>query len=191
MNTQPIERGGDDASLPSPAARSLLRMSVGSELLAVPIDAVAEVLQAPRLTPLPRTPAFMRGVMNLRGAVVPVVDLAVRLADDPAAQPSLIARRSCVVVVRLDDSIDTDAATSPDAEPGGPVVIGLLVDAVHEVFAADVADIDAVPPLGTPVAARYLAGILRTRTQLISLLNLARVLSASELSGLLVADTRH
>lgn len=191
MNPQPSLGGGDDASLPPHTSRSLLRMSVGSELLAVPIDAVAEVLQAPRLTPLPRTPAFMRGVMNLRGAVVPVVDLAVRLADDPTAKASLISRRSCVVVVRLDESTEADAATTPDAEPSGPVVIGLMVDAVHEVFAADVADIDTVPPLGTPVAAHYLAGILRTRTQLISLLNLARVLSARELSGLLAADSRH
>jgi hypothetical protein len=54
-------------------------MSAGGELVAVPIESVREILEVGRLTPLPRTPDFVRGVMNLRGAVVPVVDLSARI----------------------------------------------------------------------------------------------------------------
>jgi purine-binding chemotaxis protein CheW len=74
---------------------SLLRMAVGDEDLAVPIDDVREILEVGRLTTLPRTPSFVRGVMNLRGAVVPVIDLAARVGQNAIT----IGRRSCVVVV--------------------------------------------------------------------------------------------
>jgi len=69
------------ATTPADLTQSLLRMAVGSESMAVPIDDVREILEVGRLTALPRTPAFVRGVMNLRGAVVPVIDLAARVGQ--------------------------------------------------------------------------------------------------------------
>ena len=92
-------------------------MAVGTADMAVHIDDVREILEVGRLTALPRTPEFVRGVMNLRGAVVPVIDLAARLG-----QPAItIGRRSCVVVVEaglpaLDDSALDSAG---DDEPEG------------------------------------------------------------------------
>ena len=77
-----------------PAPCSLLRMAVGDEMVAVGIEDVREILQMTRLTPLPRTPDFVRGVMNLRGAVVPVVDLAAPAGPRAhGAQPPQLHRR--------------------------------------------------------------------------------------------------
>ena len=161
--------------------RALLRMAVGADVLALPIAAVREILQAPRLTPLPRTPAFVRGVMNLRGAVVPVIDLAARLADrhDSVAASSL-SRRSCVVVVEL-------AGTEGERAPA----LGLLVDGVHEVFDVNVGEIEPVPPLGTCIGAEYLAGMVRGRGQVIALLGLERVLDVGDLAALIERHAVH
>ncbi|MCC5329674.1 chemotaxis protein CheW, partial [Staphylococcus aureus] len=73
------------------------RFSVGPDAYAVRIELVREILEVGQMTPLPLMPTFVRGVMNLRGAVVPVVDLAARLGMDPTA----IGRRTCVIMVGI------------------------------------------------------------------------------------------
>lgn len=167
---------------------SLLRMSVGSEVLALPIDEVHEILQLTRMTPLPRTPAFVRGVMNLRGAVVPVIDLAARLGQ-PATQ---LGRRSCIVVVSCSTPHASTEAATPDAPDGdavddagsdAPLTVGLLVDAVFEVFDRSSHEIEPPPALGTRVATDYLRGITRAAGSLVGVLALARVLAVRELTA--------
>lgn len=164
---------------------SLLRMAVGPEVLAVPIAEVREILQLSRLTPLPRTPEFVRGVMNLRGAVVPVIDLASRLGG-PATQ---IGRRSCIVVVELRAGAAVDDASVPADQ--ALVVVGLLVDAVYEVFDTLPGEIEAVPPLGTRVAADALDGMTRARGEVVGILSLQRVLAHRELSTLISNHQPH
>jgi purine-binding chemotaxis protein CheW len=165
---------------------SLLRMAVGSEVLAVPIEDVREILQVSRLTPLPRTPAFVRGVMNLRGAVVPVIDLAARLGHEAAE----IGRRSCIVIVQT-------VATGPgDGEEGvhgdaTPLVVGLLVDAVFEVFDRAASEIEAAPALGTGIDAVFLRGMTRAAGEVIGVIALAQVLATRELSAAIAAYQPH
>lgn len=159
------------ADHPGSEVVSLLRMAVGQEILAVPIDDVREILQVARLTPLPRTPAFVRGVMNLRGAVVPVIDLAARLGG-PATVPG---RRSCIVVVDC-----SDASDDPDA--GSRLTVGLLVDAVFEVFDRGAHEVESAPPLGTHIDAAFLKGMTRSGGDLIGVLSLAHVLATRELA---------
>lgn len=182
MTTATLQR---DATLPpgdtapdSSAAQPLLRMTVGGSTLAVPIAEVREILEVGRLTAIPRTPAFVRGVMNLRGAVVPVIDLAARLGHGPVA----IGRRSCVVVVE-----GRDVGGDGDEAPGAALPFGLLVDGVHEVLEIGANEVEAVPPLGTEVDARYLAGITRARGELVPVLELPQVLAADELGQLIAA----
>jgi purine-binding chemotaxis protein CheW len=162
---------------------ALLRMAVGTEAVAVPIDEVREILEVGRLTALPRTPDFVRGVMNLRGAVVPVIDLLARLGQPPAQ----IGRRSCVVVVETSAGNDGPDADEDNADAPGsePLVVGLLVDAVYEVFDAPPGDFEPVPPLGTPIAAAHLRGMSRVRNEVIGVLALDRVLAQHELSALI------
>lgn len=159
---------------------SMLRMAVGSEAVAVAIDDVREILEVGRLTALPRTPDFVRGVMNLRGAVVPVIDLVARLGQPPAQ----IGRRSCVVVVEAGPPAD-DGADGADADTGETLVVGLLVDAVYEVFDAPPGSFEPVPPLGTHIDASYLMGMSRVRGEVIGVLALDRVLAQQELSALI------
>jgi purine-binding chemotaxis protein CheW len=158
-----------------PATLSLLRMAVADLALAVPIDHVREILEVGRLTELPRTPDFVRGVMNLRGAVVPVVDLAARCG----LGATTVRRRSCIVVVEA-------GGTEQEA-----LVVGLLVDAVFEVFDTAGASVEPVPMLGTPVRADFLAGMTRAHGQVVAMLDLAHVLSPQDLAAAIDAWQPH
>jgi purine-binding chemotaxis protein CheW len=158
---------------------SLLRMAVGDEVVSVGIEDVREILQITRLTPLPRTPDFVRGVMNLRGAVVPVVDLAARLGR-PA---TVLGRRSCIVVVEYLPAVDEEDAAGEADHSGQTTVMGLLVDAVFEVFDRQADEIEAAPSLGTRVPHEYLRGVTRAAGQLIGVLALSRLLAAGDLAA--------
>jgi purine-binding chemotaxis protein CheW len=179
------------AALPAaPAAAieatcSLLRMAVGCDMLAVPIEDVREILQVTRLTPLPRTPLFVRGVMNLRGAVVPVIDLAARLGGHATE----IGRRSCIVVVEC--SLAADDEDAADTDDCAALIVGLLVDAVFEVFDRGCADIEAAPVMGTGVAPQFLRGITRAGGELIGVLALGHVLAPRELAAAIAAYQPH
>lgn len=188
----PLHHARPEAAVPVEAAQPLLRMAVGAEALAVPIDDVREILEVGRLTALPRTPAFVRGVMNLRGAVVPVIDLAARVGR----APTVLGKRSCVVVVETghhpDEAADAaDATEHADEDDAGPLVVGLLVDAVYEVLDVPASGIEPVPPLGTRIAADFLRGMTRARGEVIGVLALERVLARHELSQLIAAHTPH
>jgi purine-binding chemotaxis protein CheW len=173
------------------APQSLLRMAVGPETLAVPIEQVREILEVTRLTPLPRTPAFVRGVMNLRGAVVPVLDLAARLG----LPPTTLGRRSCIVVVESGPAVQADGDSDSEGDgaesAGAALVVGLLVDAVYEVFDTTAAQVEAVPALGTRIAPDLLSGMTRARGEVIGLLALQRVLSAAELTEMIARHAAH
>ena len=159
---------------------SLLRMAVGEEPLAVPIDQVREILQVLRMTPLPRTPSFVRGVMNLRGSVVPVIDQAARLGL-PA---TVIGRRSCIVVVQTVEEHTDDGSTSVGS-------MGLLVDAVFEVFDRSAGEIEPAPVIGTLIPPQHLLGMTRASGRLIGVLALDRVLAAPDLAAAIAGFQPH
>lgn len=165
---------------PAPEAEqeSMLRMAVGGQILAVPIDNVREILEVGRMTPLPRTPEFVRGVMNLRGAVVPVLDLAARIELGAAT----LGRRSCVVIVESAEVDEEDGGEPGSADEAETLVVGLLVDAVYEVFEASTDAVEAVPALGTAVPAHFLSGMTRARGDVVGVLALGRVLARRELT---------
>lgn len=163
----------DPAAAPAGAAtgtgavRQLLRLAIGSQHYAIPIDVVREILKLGRLTQLPRTPAFVRGVMNLRGAVVPVIDLGERLG----LGATTATRRACVVIVELQRH-----------DPPHRQTVGVVVDAVHEVVDIAAADLEPPPPLGTRVSADLLEGMARLRSAFVPLLALERVLDEDALA---------
>lgn len=144
----------------------LLRLAVGARMYAVPIERVREILKVTQLTALPLMPEFVRGVMNLRGAVVPVIDLGARLGGGATA----LARRTCVVIIEQ-RSTDGTAQT-----------MGVLVDAVHEVVDTTDADLEPVPHLGTEIAAEFLAAMARLRGEIVPVLALERVLDEEALT---------
>lgn len=157
------------------ASRQYLRFALADGAYAVPIDAVREILELAPITPLPQMPPFIRGVMNLRGAVVPVIDLAARYGLPVAS----VGRRSCIVVVDV---------PSPDPSRPGSQVLGLLVDTVHEVLDLDSADLDAAPALGTRIAPEFIAGITRLRGAMLVILHLPQSLDTDALARLIDAN---
>ncbi|WP_310387872.1 chemotaxis protein CheW [Roseateles sp.] len=163
-------RGGIAEQAAAGPMCQLLRLAVGPETLVVPIEAVREILEVGRMTPLPQTPDFVRGVMNLRGAVVPVIDLGARFGFGPTA----IGRRSAIIVVEAKGDEDFDR-----------LIAGMLVDAVFEVLDFDTQRIEAVPSLGVGVAAEFLAGMVNLAGAYAALLNLDQVLSPVALSALI------
>jgi purine-binding chemotaxis protein CheW len=146
-----------------------LTFALKGETFAVSIEAIKEIIEYPELTSVPLMPAFLRGVMNLRGAVIPVVDLSERFHLGVAT----LGRRSCVIVFEV-------------ASPEGQQVIGAMVDAVHEVVEVDASLLDATPEFGTHVAPEFIKGMLRLNERIVVLLDLERVLSLEQLEALMV-----
>ncbi|RQO62607.1 chemotaxis protein CheW [Paucibacter sp. KBW04] len=152
--------------------QQLLRLAVGRETLVIPIEVVREILEVGRMTPLPQTPPFVRGVMNLRGAVVPVVDLGARFGLGITE----LGRRTAIIVVEAKGDDDYDR-----------LIAGVLVDAVYEVLEVDSKRIEPAPSLGVAISPEFLAGMVNVRGSYAALLNLDQVLSPAALSALMAA----
>jgi purine-binding chemotaxis protein CheW len=152
--------------LPS-ALRQVLRLAVGAESLVVPIESVHEILEVGRLTAMPQSPALLRGVMNLRGAVVPVIDLAARFG----MPPTVLGRRSAIVVVEVAGDETHERLTA-----------GMLVDAVYEVLEFDSEQVEAVPSLGVRLPPGFIAGMVNLPSGYAALLSLEQILSPSDLA---------
>jgi purine-binding chemotaxis protein CheW len=142
-----------------------LTFKLGEDVFAIEIAPIREILEYPNITTIPLTPAFVRGVMNVRGNVVPVIDLALRLGN----QRTEIARRTCVVIVEV--AVATDK----------PMHIGLLVDAVNEVLDVERKQIEPKPSFGLGIRAEFVAGMLRSAQGFVVVLEPDEVLSNAEL----------
>lgn len=125
---------------------------------------VREIVQYEPPTPVPHAPRVVRGLINLRGSVVPVVDLTVKLG----LEPSPITRRTCIVVVELADRQGA--------------VMGIAADAVRRVVDLGGGDIEPVPDFGLPVKPEFLAGLGKVGKSFVLLLDADRLLTADELT---------
>ena len=144
-----------------------LTFTLGSEMFAVGILNVKEIIEYGNLTEIPMMPAFIRGVINLRGAVVPVVDLAARFGG----KISDVQRRTCIVIVEI---------TQDDAKHD----IGIMVDAVSEVLEIGVKDIEPPPSFGAKIRADFIAGMGKVNQKFVIILQIDRVLSVDEMAML-------
>lgn len=141
-----------------------LTFSVGGEAYALGILRVREIVAYQPVTRVPGTPSYLRGVTNLRGSVVPVVDLAVKLG-----LPETVAgRRSCIVVVEAQVE-------------GEATVLGLAVDSVSEVLELPASDVFPPPTFGTRIRNDLLLGVGRAGDRFVLLPDLDRILSTDDL----------
>lgn len=145
-------------------AQQFLTFQVAGEEYGIPILRVREILRYEGATRVPSTPPWVLGVLNLRGSVVPVVDLARKFG----LPPSTIGARTCVVVVEVDLGAEQ-------------TLMGVIADAVSEVLDLSSQDVEPPPAFGTHVRIDYLAGMGRVGRRFVLLLDTDRVLSASEL----------
>ncbi|MBN8466688.1 chemotaxis protein CheW [Corallococcus exiguus] len=155
---------------PGNGRSSYLSFMLAGEEYAVGLLRVREIIEHRPVTRVPGMPAAVQGVINLRGSVVPVVDLAVKFGLPPRP----ITRWSCFVIVEV--SLD-----------GQQTVLGLLTDTVREVLELGPADIEPPPAFGTRVRLEFLRGMGRHNETFILLLDLDRLLSLEELLRLTAA----
>lgn len=142
-----------------------LSFKLGDEVYAIDIGKIREVLEFTHVTKVPRTPDFMRGVINLRGGVVPVVDLRLKFAMSQTEKTV----NTCIIIVEID--VD-----------GERTVLGALADAVQEVMEIDAAQIEPPPRIGTRLKTDFIRGIGKRNQQFIIILNIDKVFSSEELS---------
>lgn len=148
-----------------------LTFLLAEESYAVSILRVREIIEYDTVTRVPNMPPSIRGVINLRGAVVPVVDLAVRFG----LRDCQVTKRTCVIIVEVEVS-------------GERLVIGLMADAVSQVIDLPPADIEPPPPFGTRVRVDFLEGLGKIGKKFVLILDLDRALSSTDL--LSVADAQ-
>jgi purine-binding chemotaxis protein CheW len=162
------KRGEGRAALQEHSVQSqYLTFTLGSEVFAMPIECIREIIEFGGLTTVPLMPSFLRGVINLRGAVVPVIDLSVRFSREATG----IGRRTCIVILEIE-------------QDGVAQAIGVIVDAVNEVLSINAADIEPRPSFGARIRSDFITGIIRHQERFIISLDVQRVLSVDEMAGL-------
>lgn len=147
------------------AIRQLLTFSAGGQMFGVEIEAIKEIIQYGSVTRVPLTPEYLRGVLNLRGAVVPVVDLGLRFARPGA----VLGKRACIVIIEV-------------MQEGQTQDIGLLVDSVSEVLDVDAASIDPAPAFGAGMRADFIRCMARLASGFVIVLDVERVFGVDEMA---------
>jgi purine-binding chemotaxis protein CheW len=147
-----------------------LTFMLGSEVFAIGILAIKEIIEYGSLTAVPMMPACIRGVINLRGAVVPVMDLAARFGR-PATE---VTKRTCIVIAEIETE-------------GEPHDVGVIVDAVNAVLDIAAADIEPAPAFGTRISTDFIHGMGKVDGTFVILLDINHVLSMEEASAAFVA----
>jgi purine-binding chemotaxis protein CheW len=153
-----------------PGSVQHLSFRVREARYALPIELVREIIEYGHVTPVPMMPSFIHGVINLRGNVVPVLDLAARFG-----MPLSVAnKRTCIVIIEL---------TLDDQEQR----IGLVVDAVDAVLDIDIASVEPAPPFGAGINTDFIAGMARDERGFTIVLDVRRVLSLDDIRQLSLA----
>jgi purine-binding chemotaxis protein CheW len=150
-----------------PRAGKYLTFGLGKEEFAIQVMRVREIMGVQEITAVPQTPVYVKGVINLRGKVIPVIDLRLKFGM-PAQE---YTQRTCIIVVRIDQE-DTHLLT------------GIVVDEVSEVVNLQAGDIEDTPDFGRGVATPYLLGMAKLKGKVKILLDINRVMSELEVHGL-------
>jgi len=144
-----------------------LTFVLGPEPFALDILGVREIIEYAEITTVPMMPDYVRGVINLRGAVVPVVDLQVRFGRAASA----VSKRTCVIII--------EAQVGEDRQ-----VVGLVVDAVNAVLDIPAGDIEPAPSFGASVRTEFIQGVGKVDGRFVILLDLDNIMSAQDLAPL-------
>jgi len=144
-----------------------LTFMLGGETYAMGILSIKEIIEYGNLTEIPRLPEFIRGVINLRGAVVPVIDLSARFGKRATGT----TRRTCIVIVEVVNGEETQD-------------VGVVVDAVTEVLEIPTHEIEPAPSFGANIRADFIEGMGKINGKFVVILNIQQVLSVEEISTL-------
>ena len=164
-------KGGAVAVKVDEAPSQYLTFALGGEMFAVGILNVKEIIEYGHLTEIPMMPSFIRGVINLRGSVVPVIDLSARFGG----KVTELSRRTCIVIVEVSDELG-DQVSRHD--------IGIMVDAVSEVLDIPGSEIEPPPSFGARIRADFIFGMGKVAGKFVIILNINKVLSIEEIAQL-------
>jgi len=142
-----------------------LTFSLREEEYGIGILKVKEIIGMMPITPVPRTPEFVKGVINLRGKVIPVADLRAKFGMESIPYDD----RTCIIVVEIDSETET-------------LLMGIVVDSVSEVLNITEGEIESPPSFGTKLNTDYILGMAKTEHGVKILLNIDRVLSSDQLA---------
>jgi len=155
---------------PSKHTDKYLTVVLADESYGLAVLKVREIIRLQKITPVPQLPDFVKGVINLRGRVIPIIDLRVKFGLAAG-----FTERTCIVVVAV-------------ALPAGPAIhMGLIVDSVEEVVNLAASDIEPTPEFGTTVDTAYILGMAKVKGQVKTLLDIDRVVAADTLHTITAA----
>lgn len=144
-----------------------LTFTLSSEPYALSILCIKEIIQFGQLTEVPRMPNFIRGVINLRGAVVPVIDLSARFGR----LATVVGQRNCIIIVEVTTGEEKHS-------------IGVMVDAVNAVLEIPAKEIEAAPTFGTNVRTDFIEGMGKINGKFVIILNVQHVLSMDDMEAM-------
>ena len=147
------------------SSQQYVTFSLGDELFGVEVTRAREILSVTPVTKVPQTPEYLLGVINLRGQVVPVVDMRLKLGL-PVSEET---EETCIIVVEV--QVD-----------GESIIVGALADAVREVLEIRTDQIEPAPRLGTRLKTEFITGMGKIGEQFLILLNIDRIFSSDELA---------
>lgn len=143
-----------------------LTFNLSEEVFAVDVGRVREILEITTITKVPQTPDFMRGVINLRGSVVPVIDLRLKFGMTETERTV----NTCIIVVEVNMDDET-------------IVLGSLADSVQEVIEMEPEQIEAAPHIGTHLNTDFIKGMGKHDGRFVMILDIDRIFSAQEISA--------
>jgi purine-binding chemotaxis protein CheW len=144
-----------------------LTFKLSDEVFALDVAKVREILELTTITKVPQTPDFMCGVINLRGSVVPVIDMRLKFGISKTEQTV----NTCIIVVEVD--LDGDV-----------IVVGALADSVQEVIEMEPENIEPAPQIGTRLNTEFIKGMGKIDNRFVMILDIDRIFSSQELSDL-------
>ena len=146
--------------------RQYLTFQLGEEVFALDVSHVREILEFTTVTKVPKTPDYMRGVINLRGSVVPVLDMRLKFG-----------------LTEIEKTVDTCIIVVEVSCEGETTVIGALVDSVQEVFELEQDQIEPAPKIGTQLKTGFVKGMGKKDDRFVIILDIDKVFSSEELAG--------
>jgi purine-binding chemotaxis protein CheW len=151
------------STLPGSHAGKYLTVAIDNEIYGIAVLKVREIIRLQKVTPVPQMPAFVKGVINLRGRVIPIVDLRLRFG-----MKAEITERTCIVVVQV---------TTSDR----CMLMGVIVDSVEEVTNLTGEQIEETPDFGVRIDTAHLLGMAKTNGRVLMLLEIDKVIAAGDM----------
>ena len=142
-----------------------LTFNLMEEFYGVSVDWILQIIAIPDITKIPKTPYFVKGVINLRGKIIPVMDLRLKFG----LEEQVYNDRTSIVIIKIKSE-------------NGEIYIGIIVDIVNEVLDIESQDIEKTPAFGVEMDTKYISGMAKVKQKVVTLLNISKVLGDVDLA---------